>query len=146
MEAELKTLSTEFAEYVLPWLAVLISIMVAMMVKDLATALTKGMAFRYSRQFSEGERVILDGEDAIITKIGIRQTIFGVYSEKGYVWRFVPNERIQFLKIEKVIDPYLHRDTLAERGERLQKAIDAAQDENIDHNKKEIDKLKRGSK
>jgi hypothetical protein len=50
-------------------------------------------------------KVILDGKDAIIVKIGATETVFGVYSDRGYTWRYVPNERISSLKLEKVINP-----------------------------------------
>ena len=58
--------------------------------------------------FREGDKVILDGERALIVKIGVTETVFGVTKNSGefdgdYVWRYVPNERISFLKLEKVI-------------------------------------------
>ena len=76
----------------------------------------------------------LNDEDAIIVKIGIRETVFGVYSKKGYTWRFVQNNRIQMLKLEKVINKDLHLDTEAEKGRRLQELIDHAQTEKIQKN------------
>jgi len=52
--------------------------------------------------------VILDGEKALIVRIGLTETVFGVTKSGGewdgdYVWRYVPNERIPFLKIEKIV-------------------------------------------
>ena len=32
--------------------------------------------------FNEGDEVLLDGELAMIVKIGVRQTVFGVYSRQ----------------------------------------------------------------
>ncbi len=149
MEPSLASLSGEFTELMLPWVAVLISIVVAIMFKDFATSLSKGIAFQFDKAFNEGDKVLLDGCEATILKIGMRQTVFGIYSERGYVWRYVPNERILFLKLEKVIDAELHKDTEEEKGIRIQKLIDAAQDahiqknkEFIDKNKEEIEKLK----
>ena len=101
------------------------------------------------KSFNEGDKVLLDGCEATILKIGMRQTVFGIYSARGYVWRYVPNERILYLKLEKVIDSELHKDTDEEKGIRIQKLIDAAQDahieknrEFINKNKEEIEKLK----
>ena len=149
MEPSLASLSGEFTELMLPWVAVLISIVVAIMFKDFATSLSKGIAFQMDKSFNEGDKVLLDGCEATILKIGMRQTVFGIYSDRGYVWRYVPNERILFLKLEKVIDSELHKDTEEEKGIRIQRLIDAAQDahiqknkEFIDKNKEEIEKLK----
>ena len=65
--------------------------------------------------------------------------VFGVYGDDGYTWRFVPNERIAMLKLEKIVDPELHADT---KQEKAQKIIDAIQSSDISSNKLEIDKLK----
>ena len=79
--------------------------MIAMWVKDFATALAKGLKFKMNPAFKEGMKVILDGKEAIIVKIGATETVFGVYSDRGYTWRYVPNEKISGLKLEKVINP-----------------------------------------
>ena len=124
----------------MPWVAVLISIVVAILFKDFATSLSKGIAFQMDKAFNEGDKVLLDGCEATILKIGMRQTVFGIYSDRGYVWRYVPNERILTLKLEKVIDSELHKDTEEEKGIRIQRLIDAAQDAHIQKNKEFIDK------
>ena len=123
----------------LPWIAVLISLVIAIWFKDFATGLAKGLKFKFDPAFNEGEEVILDGELAMIVKIGIRQTVFGVYSSRGYTWRYVPNERIPFLKLEKVIKKDLHIDTDEEKAQKLKTIIDQAQDKEILANKKAID-------
>ena len=76
-----------------------------------------------------------------------------MYSEKGYVWQYISNDRIKLHKLEKIINKNLHLDSPAEKGRRLQAMIDKAQDEHIDHNKndiarnkKEIEDIKRGRK
>jgi hypothetical protein len=61
-----------------------------------------------NKSFQEGDKVILDGERALIVKIGLTQTVFGITKSNGewdgdYVWRYVPNERIPYLKLEKVV-------------------------------------------
>ena len=140
MEPNLASLSGELTELLLPWVAVLISIVVAILFKDFATSLSNGIAFQMDKAFNEGDKVLLDGCEATILKIGMRQTVFGIYSDRGYVWRYVPNERILNLKLEKVIDSELHKDTEEEKGIRIQRLIDAAQDAHIQKNKEFIDK------
>ena len=92
-----------------------------------------------NRAFTEGDKVLLDGKDAIIVKIGIRDTVFGVYSDKGYTWRYVPNIKIPNLKLEKIINPELHLDTENEKAEKLQKMIDKYQDDRIAENQKAVE-------
>ena len=102
------------------------------------------MQFRINKAFNESDHVILDGAPAHIVKIGFTETVFGVYSDKGYTWRYVPNSRIPYLKLEKIIDSDLHLDTIAEKAEKLQKLIDAGQDRRIKDNSQAINDLKNG--
>jgi len=132
----------KLTELLVPWIAILISIIIALWLKDFAQNFLVGLKFRMNRAFNEGDKVLLDGKDAIIVKIGIRDTVFGVYSDRGYTWRYVPNEKIANLKLEKVINPDLHLDTDAEKAEKLQKMIDTFQDERISQNSKAIKNLK----
>ena len=141
------------AEMLVPWIAILVSISAAFWFKDFATNLMQGMKFRFNPAFNEGDSVIIDGSDAVIVKIGLRETVFGCYSDKGYTWRYVPNDRIPAMKLEKIINKDLHLDTDYEKGRRIQELIDKSQDANIqkntngiDTNREEINKLKRGSK
>ena len=136
----------EVAEIITPFAVALIALVATMMFKDFATSLAKGLKFKLNRAFNEGDKVLLDDKDAIIVKIGISETVFDVYSERGYTWRFVPNERIQFLKLEKVINKDLHLDTDLERAQKLQSLIDIDQSKLINDNAEEIDKIKNGKK
>ncbi len=137
----LANLSMDFSSMILPWIAVLISLVVAIWFKDFATALAKGLRFKFDPAFNEGDEVLLDGELAMIVKIGARQTVFGVYSDRGYTWRYVPNERIPYLKLEKVIKKDLHVDTEEEKAERMKSIIDKVQDTQIAKNKEAIEKI-----
>lgn len=136
----------ELAEVLAPFAIALIALVATMMFKDFATSLAKGLKFKMNRAFNEGDKVILDGSDAVIVKIGISETVFGVYSDRGYTWRYVPNERIAFLKLEKVINPNLHLDTEEEKGRKLQALIDSVQNESIQRNAAEIESIKNGKK
>ena len=131
----------KLTELLMPWIAILLSLIIAFWLKDFAQNLMIGLKFRMNSAFNEGDKVLLDGNDALIVKIGIRDTVFGVYSDKGYTWRYVPNVRIPLLKLEKIINPELHLDTEEEKAEKLQKLIDDLQDKRINENKEAIERV-----
>lgn len=98
----------EIADIAMPFIGALLVLVITLMFKDFASQIAKGMSFKMNKAFQEGDKVILDGEKALIVKIGITTTVFGIQKKGGdldgdYVWRYVPNERIPFLKIEKII-------------------------------------------
>ena len=98
----------EITAFLLPYIGMVMIVVLAFIFKDYTTKWAKGIAFKLNRQFQEGDHVLLDGERALIVKIGLTQTVFGVTKAGGeldgdYVWRYVPNERIDFLKLEKII-------------------------------------------
>lgn len=138
----MEQLGLDVTDLLMPWISVLISLLVAIWLKDYATSLAKGLKFKMNPAFNEGDEVLLDGELSMIVKIGTRETVFGVYSERGYTWRYVPNERIPYLKLEKVIKKDLHIDTDEEKAEKMKTAIDKLQDDQIAKNKDAISKLK----
>ena len=143
MSPDLNSLSMDLSSMLLPWITVLISLVVAIWFKDFAIGLAKGLKFKYDPAFKEGDEVLLDGELSMIVKIGISQTVFGVYSDRGYTWRYVPNVKIPNLKLEKIINPELHLDSEEEKAEKLQKMIDDLQDKRIKENQDAINKLKK---
>ena len=126
---ELSDLSLQMTDVLMPWIAVLISIMIAIWFKDWATKLAKGIAFKLNPQFKEGDKVILDGERALIVKIGMTETVFGITKTGGewdgdYIWRYVPNDRIPFLKLEKVVfdhTPHNNRSAIHNNSEEIKK-------------------------
>ena len=138
----MEQLGLELTDIMMPWITVLVSLIVAVWLKDYATSIAKGLKFKMNPAFNEGDEVLLDGELSMIVKIGTRETVFGVYSERGYTWRYVPNERIPYLKLEKVIKKDLHIDTDEEKAEKMKTAIDKLQDDQIAKNKEAISKLK----
>ena len=139
----MEQLGLDLTDMLMPWITVLVSLIVAVWLKDYATSIAKGLKFKMNPAFNEGDEVLLDGEPAMIVKIGTVETVFGVYSDRGYTWRYVPNERIPYIKLEKVINKNLHLDTDEERATKLKSVIDKLQDTQIDKNKEEIDKLKK---
>ena len=140
---ELESLSLELTHLILPWISILISIVFVFWFKDFATSLAKGLKFKQNPLFNEGDKVLLEGQDAIIVKIGLRSTVFGLYTDRGYTWRVIANERLEYLKLEKVIDTNVHMDSDGEKGKRIQGLIDQAQDDKIKANKERIDKLEK---
>ena len=101
-------LSNQLSELITPFIVALLMLVIALWFKDFATKIAKGLAFSLNKSFQEGDKVILDGERALIVKVGLTQTVFGITKSNGewdgdYVWRYVPNERIPFLKLEKVV-------------------------------------------
>ena len=143
MSPDLNTLSMDLTGMLMPWIAVLISLVVAVWFKDFATGLAKGLKFKMDPAFNEGYECLLDGELAMIVKIGIRQTVFGVYSDRGYTWRYIPNERIPYLKLEKVIKKDLHIDTDEEKAKKMKSIIDRVQDKQIAQNRSAIEEMKK---
>jgi hypothetical protein len=138
----MEQLGLDVTDLLMPWISVLISLLVAIWMKDYATSLAKGLKFKMNPAFNEGDEVLLDGELSMIVKIGTRETVFGVYSDRGYTWRYVPNERIPYLKLEKVIKKDLHIDTDEEKALKLKTTIDTLQDTQIAKNREAIEKLK----
>ena len=97
METEIMSaggVGLEITNLLMPFVSALMLLVITLWFKDFATKIVKGMAFKMNKSFNEGDTVILDGQDALIVKIGLSETVFGVYSDKGYTWRYVPNERI----------------------------------------------------
>jgi hypothetical protein len=114
-------------ELLVPWAIILITAMIALWFKDFAANLMAGIGFRYTSPFNEGDHVIIDDHDAMVIKVGITQTVFGRYTDRGYTWRYVPNQQIHSIKIEKLIRQDLHVDSDIEKGQRLSELIRKAE-------------------
>ena len=100
--------AVQITDVILPYIGMVLIVIFGFMIKDYATKMSKGIAFSLNKQFKEGDHVLLDGERALIVKIGLTQTVFGITKSNGefdgdYVWRYVPNERIDYLKLEKIV-------------------------------------------
>lgn len=82
----------------------MVGITFALWIKDLASDIAKGISFKYFGPFKEGDKVVLDGHNAVIVKIGLTISVFGCDdADKGYIWRYVPNDRIGMLQLGKII-------------------------------------------
>jgi len=99
----------QLEQLIAPIITSLVGLVIVLWLKDLATKIAKGLSFRLNKAFNEGDKVILDNEPAIIVKIGFSQTVFAIYKSKKNTneietyWRYVANERISWVKLEKVI-------------------------------------------
>ena len=111
--------SLQLTTFLMPWVTILVSIIMAMMIKDWATSLAKGIKIKLNTAFNPGDIVILDDEEAVIIAIGITKTVFEKVDERGIVWRYVPNERLAFLKLEKVVRKDVHKNGASEKKEKL---------------------------
>ena len=136
MENQITNLSLEFSELILPYLGVMISIVFFLWFKDYATGIAKGLKFKIDPHFQEGDEVWLEDEPAVILKIGMTQTIFGIINGRGYIWMFVDNESIFEMKLEKMITDKVHYDTQEEQSKKLRKLLELTeeQDEMIQSN------------
>ena len=87
-----------------PALGVIAAVIVLLIIKDWSASIAKGLKFYRNPAFMPGDRVLLDGEIATIISIGFTETIFQIEREEYKSWRYVPNTRIDYLKLEKVIE------------------------------------------
>jgi len=137
LSAELAAL--EITELLLPYIGMVMIVIFGFMLKDFATKMSKGIAFSMNKQFQEGDHVLIDGERALIVKIGFTQTVFGVTKSGGdfdtdYVWRYVPNERIEFLKLEKIIfdhTPLNNKSRIADNKEQIEEIKNGKEEGNL---------------
>lgn len=131
MDAEIMSatgVGLEVTNLLMPFISALLLLVITLWFKDYATKIAKGVAFQMNKDFAEGDKVILDGERALIVKIGLTQTVFGINKKGGeydgdYVWRYVPNERISVLKIEKVIfdnKPAVNAELIQQNGHAIE--------------------------
>jgi hypothetical protein len=135
---QLSVLIPEVTDMILPWIGILISIVIFLWFKDFATNLAKGLAFKIDPHFQEGNVVFLDDESAVIVKIGITQTIFAIVNGRGCIWRFIPNDGIANVKLEKVISDKIHYDTDEIQSKKLRELLSLTeeQDEMIAENRR----------
>jgi len=109
----------ELSEFYIEIIGLVLTLLVGLWFKDALTSFIGGMKFKMNPHFKEGDKVVLDDVPAMIVKIGWSQSVFGVYGKDGYTWRFIPNKRIDFVKLEKIVDADLHPDSKEERAQKL---------------------------
>ena len=105
------------------------SVLGGLALKDYSVSFIKGLKFKLNSQFNEGDKVLLDGEQAMIIKIGMGTTVFGVYGRDGYTWRYISNTKIESLKLEKIVDKDLHQDSAYEKRQKLKNILEGKDDD-----------------
>ena len=100
----IQAMSTDFTTWISPLIAISLALVIGLALRDWATNLVLGLKFKFDEAWYEGAHCFIDDEPAIIVKIGIGETIFQILNGRGMVWRHVSNERIKYLKIERVIE------------------------------------------
>lgn len=105
------------------------SVLGGLALKDYSVSFIKGLKFKLNSQFNEGDKVLLDGEQAMIIKIGMGTTVFGVYGRDGYTWRYISNTKIESLKLEKIVDKDLHQDSAYEKRQKLKNILEGKEDD-----------------
>jgi len=105
------------------------SVLGGLALKDYSVSFIKGLKFKLNSQFKEGDKVLLDGEQAMIIKIGMGTTVFGVYGRDGYTWRYISNNKIESLKLEKIVDKDLHQDSAYEKAKKLKDILEGKEDD-----------------
>ena len=105
------------------------SVLGGLALKDYSVSFIKGLKFKLNSQFNEGDKVLLDGEQAMIIKIGMGTTVFGVYGRDGYTWRYISNTKIESLKLEKIVDKDLHQDSAYEKAKKLKDILEGKEDD-----------------
>lgn len=99
MEKEAETI----VQFLTPYLVLLLAGILGLWMKDLIGDLVAGIRWKMKPGFEPGDQVFLDGEKAIIVSIGITQTIFQIDNGRGTVWRYVPNTRVHYLRLERIV-------------------------------------------
>ena len=83
----------------------MVSLIISMMIKDIATGAIIGIRIYMSRSFKPGDHVYVDGKPAVIIAQDFKKTIFQIQDERGTLWRYVENTSFADLNIEKIISP-----------------------------------------
>ena len=104
MDKQLLPQITDFFSGFSPAFSVIAAVIVLLILKDWATNIARGLKFYRNPAFMPGDKVILDGEIATIISIGFTETIFSIERDGQTSWRHVANIRIDYLKLEKVIE------------------------------------------
>ena len=100
----LDSISLDLTNALVPLIAIFLSLGLGFFIKYLIANFVTGIRFKFDGSFNEGDKCIVDGDRAVLVKVGIYESVFSIINGRGHVWRFVPNERIKFLKIEKIIE------------------------------------------
>jgi hypothetical protein len=114
------------------WIGVILGIVISLAIRDIANNFVQGILFYYDSTFKAGDLVYIDGEKAIIISVGIRTTVFNIKDGRGNTWRYVANEKIKSLKLEKVVEDR-NKEFITEHDERLENIEQRLKKHNVAH-------------
>jgi hypothetical protein len=103
METEALKYAIDIEEFFKPFIIVLIGGIIAMWFKEAVADIVASIRWKMKPGFEPGDVVFLEGEQATIISIGLRETIFEIDNGRGKVWRYVENKRMPMMRLEKVI-------------------------------------------
>jgi len=83
----------------------IIFVVIAVLVRQPIERILSGLIFYFGKTFNNDDIVYIDGDKARISRIGVFNTYFDILGgkSKAIKVRVVPNHRILYLKLEKVI-------------------------------------------
>ena len=102
---DLMGLDVKITELIATWVGVLGTIIIIFLIKDLIYSLIKGIKFKMRPGFEPGDTCYIKGEKATIVRISILETVFEIDNGRGKVWKYVPNERLDTISLERIIQP-----------------------------------------
>lgn len=82
---------------------VFVGIVVAMLVQDAAKRVAAMIAARMNPLLRPGQKLFVDGEEAVVNRVSLFATEFMIYRGEKLVIRNVSNARIGWLRIERPV-------------------------------------------
>ena len=86
-----------------PVIGLVVTAVIALWFKEAVGDVVASVRWKMKPGFEPGDIVYLDGEQATIVSIGLRETIFEIDNGRGKVWRYIYNKQIPRHKLEKII-------------------------------------------
>jgi hypothetical protein len=106
MEAiDLMGLDIGITELIAPWIGILGTVVIIFLVKDIIYSMIKGLKFKLRPGFEPGDNCYIDGEKATIIRTSMLETVFEIDNGRGKVWRYIPNDELDSIVLERIITP-----------------------------------------
>jgi small-conductance mechanosensitive channel len=93
----------EIAEFILQsnFLAIILAVIIGMMLRDIVNTVSKGLLFKLSKYFNNGDDIVYNGNDGVIINIGWKFTTIDVEEDCGKIRYYVDNSEIPKLRLGK---------------------------------------------
>ena len=99
----LETEAMQISQFLQPLIGLGITAIFAFWLKEAVSDFVASVRWKMKPGFEPGHVVILEGEEATIISIGLRETIFEIDNGRGKVWRYIENKRMPMMRLEKLI-------------------------------------------